>query len=1468
MPTLFKHLYEDDIKEFQGLLAAGGPAAPQASPGAPLAPRRHPAAPAAHRDINRTDDLGRTVLHLAATLNRPAFAAALIAAPGVDLVAADRESGWTALHRALYAGNVGISQALIRASQDTIRAKDHEGNSPFDVLNATLDETNPEPLDRDVGGSALFTFGSNANHTLGFHDADDRAKPERVVVQRPGDGGEPAPARFRELRIRDVQMSKLHTVVLSTDPSNNLYVCGFGNGGRLGLATKDTQFTLKHVPGFGGSAVVHVALGQDHTVAVTRAGEVYTWGSNRHGQLGYSVEPKKPSDEPIQWTPRKVTGAIRKEHVRGAAASRVHSAVFTASDLYMWGTNAGQLGIAAAAGDRVELSPVKVSTLPGPVAMLAALDHATVCLLETHDVIVYTNGGSFKVAFPLERFADQFDVFRPRASYTKNTVTKVVAHGATVCALSSLGDVFSFQLDPANKARPNVLAKAVKPHTVWSLKRKHLAVRDVDVDRDGNVVVCTMAGSLWRKVKRATAKDSHGKRSEFKFQRVAHLTRVVAVRSNTAGAFAAIRSDSAPPPVDVAPPALPAELARLLPFVGAAEADDGALSSVGSDDSDGDQPALPASFAATRELLQRPDLAEALRDQVDALQDQADALRDRAGAGGSADLFVASHERPDVLLPAHRIVVGARSRVLRELLLGGAVPDALAAHVAYAERGGKGYLTLLSTGLVATVLLVYFCYTDVLVPAWDGYASRQLVPRYMHAAKDDVIRLAALLHIKHLSAAAYFAHRGANQLPADLAAAASDPRTEAWADLVIELEDAAVCGHSCVLAVRSPFFATLTASRWTNAGAAAAPHGPGPAAPGVRRVDMRHLRLARFQLVLDYVYEDRDESTLFAGVHAESLPEFLAVVLDVLAIANELLMDRLMDICQAVLVRYVNVRNAAELLVEADTFAADRLKASLLAYIAVNLECMLEDHLLEDVGPELLAELEKEVVAKQVARLPVSKSGRLLRELEERHATLADARRREKESLILQLEAAPCGAGPAPLPPTPLDAAKQRRRRRYSREAAPAQTSPVLRPSASHSDFIFDMDDEPAPPAQDWVRVKGKAKAHAGRSSPSNAPAEFGSPRAVQSPPSSAPREPGTYFRSRPASVHDRDELGASPRDAARTPTAPRLAAGSWTPAGAKMSPIDFKTADRDRRPSVGSSPSGIALGLKKDRRGSAAGPAAGPAAAAAGSADGLKEPQFYVLPQDESALTKMSQKERKKIRQAEQMAAANPAPAKAAGSPWHKPIPEAPQKTVKDRYLIGPATSPQHFVVSSPQLLPNGPQNSYATILSQHMDARAPRPPAQENSPWKAKPTAARSELFGKQSMPGPARAASALSVMLAEPRDDSAIVVQFSLADIMKEQTQQQQEILTEQTTKAKSIKEIQEEEEFEKWWAEESARTQLQMRGPEPEAGQSAREPRRKGRGTGDSPGSRRGRGRARKAGAAAPPRVDSPRVPVNN
>jgi alpha-tubulin suppressor-like RCC1 family protein len=119
---------------------------------------------------------------------------------------------------------------------------------------------------------------------------------------------------------------------------------------RLGPG-QHTQYSLMPISQLA-QTIIYVALGQDHTLALTKSGDVLSWGLNRFSQLGYVIEPSSTgtgvslgrSEEHIQASPRKIFGPLKKEVVRGVAACKTASACWTDDEVFTWGTNHGQLG--------------------------------------------------------------------------------------------------------------------------------------------------------------------------------------------------------------------------------------------------------------------------------------------------------------------------------------------------------------------------------------------------------------------------------------------------------------------------------------------------------------------------------------------------------------------------------------------------------------------------------------------------------------------------------------------------------------------------------------------------------------------------------------------------------------------------------------------------------------------------------------------------------------------------------------------------------------------------------------------------------------------------------------------------------------------------------------------------------------------------------------------------------------------
>lgn len=67
-----------------------------------------------HNATTLRDAFGRTALHLAASLGKKAVLEWLLESKGADLMVKDKESGWTALHRSAFYGQIHCLTPLIK----------------------------------------------------------------------------------------------------------------------------------------------------------------------------------------------------------------------------------------------------------------------------------------------------------------------------------------------------------------------------------------------------------------------------------------------------------------------------------------------------------------------------------------------------------------------------------------------------------------------------------------------------------------------------------------------------------------------------------------------------------------------------------------------------------------------------------------------------------------------------------------------------------------------------------------------------------------------------------------------------------------------------------------------------------------------------------------------------------------------------------------------------------------------------------------------------------------------------------------------------------------------------------------------------------------------------------------------------------------------------------------------------------
>ena len=235
-----------------------------------------------------------------------------------------------------------------------------------------------------------------------------------------------------------------------------------------------------------------------------------------------------------------------------------------------------------------------------------------------------------------------------------------------------MGDVFTMQVSQktdaptasASTTNPSKIRGALSPaQRVWSQKKAHMAVKDVDVGQDGSIIICTESGSVWRRIKRAKIKDatvaglSEYKAKDYKFSRVPGLSRITAVRSNTFGGYAAVRRDCdvLRTQVDVDATRLWKDLFPLLPFHGFA-----------AEDSDTENPAPRFWVSSTQNDV--ASIRQAVLTDPELEGNMAAFLADAAGSEGNAfDLHVGTTSS-DVRIPIHAFMLAGRSPIMERAI--------------------------------------------------------------------------------------------------------------------------------------------------------------------------------------------------------------------------------------------------------------------------------------------------------------------------------------------------------------------------------------------------------------------------------------------------------------------------------------------------------------------------------------------------------------------------------------------------------------------------------------------------------------------------------------------------------------------------------------------------------------------------------------------------------------------------------
>nr|XP_009933919.1 PREDICTED: inhibitor of Bruton tyrosine kinase isoform X1 [Opisthocomus hoazin] len=874
------------------------------------------------------DAFGRNVIHLASSCGKKGVLDWLAETKGVDLLAKDKESGWTALHRSIFYGYIDCVLSLLKHGV-SLYVQDKEGLSALDLL---MKDRPVHVVFKKTDPTEVYTWGNNINFTLGHGGQQGKHHPELVDLF-PRNG----------VYIKQVVLCKFHSVFLSH--KGQIYTCGHGQGGRLGHGDEQTCLVPRLVEGLAGHQCTQIAAAKDHTVVLTEDGYVYTFGLNTFHQLGILPPPANCS------VPRQVQAKnLKGRMVIGVAAGRFHTVLWTKEAVYTMGLNGGQLGyLLDPNGEKCVTAPRQVSALHHKdisVSLVSASDGATVCVTERGDIYLLADYQCKKMA------SKQLNLKKVLVNggyleYKVNTQHLKENGGQKICilALDEAGRVFCW------KSSNNSMKQCR-----WVYGRQ-VFMSDVALNRN-EIMFVTQDGEaftgkwLQEGIKISEKKelvstlqssscdvscehDTNSVYERIRLQKLTFVHRAVSIATDPNGCnFAVLQSD-------------PKTSLYEIPSV--------SLSSFGEDfgklldETDEMDNIHDVTFQiGTRTypvhkyiLAARSDFFKKLFVCSDNQLDTPDVYRKDEDAVG-CDLYVIEKVHPDLFAYLLQFIYTDTC----DLLTHGYKPKIL----------HKGKSEEYQDTLISNLSKMSFDENINGKSAFEIYRNNQVqVINEKQKSKSkkakvvgDEANLIKMLQsaskkfgLSHLSGRLDGVKLENGKINVVNKKNGNKPKLNQkkcsyLCDVTLKsLDGKEFPCHKCVLCARLDYFHSMLSSSWIEASCCSALEMP--------------IHSDILQIIVDYLYTDEA-----LAIKDSQNVEFMC---NVLVVADQLLISRLKEICEVAIAEKLTLKNAAELLEFSATYNAEQLKLSCLQFIGLNMAALLEARTLDVLSDEAVKDL-------------------------------------------------------------------------------------------------------------------------------------------------------------------------------------------------------------------------------------------------------------------------------------------------------------------------------------------------------------------------------------------------------------------------------------------------------------------------------------------------------------------------------
>ena len=134
----------------------------------------------------------------------------------------------------------------------------------------------------------LYSFGKNIYGQCGYGQLDNISTPKKIYFN---ENQNLKYENNKNVIIIDIKCGGEHSLFLSSN--KNVYACGHGYLGQLGLGNNKNIKTPTIVQSLTNKKIIEIAAGWSHSLVLTSEGNIYSTGCNKYGELGIGKDFNK-----------------------------------------------------------------------------------------------------------------------------------------------------------------------------------------------------------------------------------------------------------------------------------------------------------------------------------------------------------------------------------------------------------------------------------------------------------------------------------------------------------------------------------------------------------------------------------------------------------------------------------------------------------------------------------------------------------------------------------------------------------------------------------------------------------------------------------------------------------------------------------------------------------------------------------------------------------------------------------------------------------------------------------------------------------------------------------------------------------------------------------------------------------------------------------------------------------------------